>query len=67
MKRKNNEEKSLKYEKPTVVAFDVDSAICQATGSLPPIGGGGDPWEDEASDDTSIHGLSDDNMKTVFD
>lgn len=66
MKRKI-EEKSLKYEKPKVVAFDVDNAICQATGSEPAPGGGEDPWGDEVSDDTSIHSLSDDNMKTVFD
>ncbi len=65
MKRKN-EAKILKYEKPMIVAFEVDNAICQSTGSTLPDPEP-DPWGDEGSDDTSIHSLSDDNMKTVFD
>lgn len=62
---KRIKEQSPKYEKPTIVAFDVDNAICQSAGSTQPDPEP-DPW-DEGSDDTSIHSLSDDNMKTVFD
>lgn len=63
--KKMKQERVRKYEKPTVVAFDIDNAICKATCSV--VGSEPDPWKDEASDDASIHGLSDDNMKTVFD